>query len=138
MSYIKINPKGTVIKIPVAEYEILNLSVLANSSQAATTFTGAYTSNVGDSIEFTGTLQDGSSINYGTEILKLPVIRYAGDKRTDDEIYFNATIQNGVLSASGSFPRGGKWVFKTERINESIDSAGNGWYLKSEDITFLI
>lgn len=124
---------------PTTEYAILNLAITVGGSAAVTTYTGDYDASVGDAIQITGTLENGSAINYGTSILKLPVVlRFDDGKRNEDEIYFNATVVNGVLTANGSFPRGGKWVFDIPRINSAIDGAGNGWHLSHDNITFLV
>lgn len=119
-------------------YPVINLFVTVASNPATTTYTGDYNANIDDTIQITGTLDGGSLINYGSTILKLPVVRCADGKPTDKEIYFNATVVNGVLTATGSFPTGGHWCFDIERINRAIDRAGNGWYLSHNDINFLV
>ena len=119
-------------------YTITGVSVTVNSNTAKKTYTGDYEANINDPIKISGTLDGGESINYGSVILKLPVIRCADGKPTSKEIYFNATVVNGVLTANGSFPTGGHWCFDIKRINRSIDRAGNGWYLLHNNIDFLV
>lgn len=135
MALININK---VKKQNTTTYPIINMQITVGGNAASTTYTGDFDAAINDSIQITGSLQGGSLINYGTAILKLPIVRYAGGKVTDDEIYFNATVVDGVINAQGSFPRSGKWSLVTKRVNESIDSAGNGWYLSHKRVNFLV
>lgn len=119
-------------------YNVTDVTVTVDSASATKTYTGDYSADIGSEIEISGTLYGGSSINYGSTILKLPVVRCADGKPTNKEIYFNATVIDGVLTASGSLPTGGHWCFDIERINRAIDRAGNGWYLSHNNINFLV
>jgi len=130
--------RGVLIAPEITKYKIQDLTVTVNGNPAELTYTGDYDANEGDTIQISGTLENGSAINYGAVNLKLPVVRYADDMPTTKEIYFNSTVVNGVLTATGSFPTGGHWSFNIDRINRAIDRAGNGWHLDHQDVKFLI
>ena len=104
-------------------------------------FAGNYYCQPGDSIQLQGNIKDANgdtvtSINVPVT-LKMPIVRHANGKPTDDEEYLNVTLQNGVITATGSIQRSGDWKILIERNNDAIERIGANWKLKNEDITFL-
>jgi len=73
-------------------------------------------------------------------LLKLPVNKYIGGASGQivDEVYFNATLSSGVLTATGIIPSSGDWKLTAERLNKSIQALGQSWQIDRQDITFLV
>lgn len=73
-------------------------------------------------------------------ILKLPINKYIGgrDGQIVDEVYFNATLADGVITAVGQIPESGDWKLTTDRLNLSIQAIGGEFKIDREDITFLV
>ena len=73
-------------------------------------------------------------------VLKLPVNKYLGgiDGQVIDEVYFNATLTEGVLTATGKIPSSGDWKLTTERLNKSIEAIGGSFKIDRQNITFLV
>lgn len=124
---------------PRAVYTLKNASVIINGQPVAP-FVGNYYCEPNDSIQLSGEIVDNGvtveSINIPVT-LKMPLIRHANGKPTQDEIYLNVTLQNGVLTASGTIPWSGDWKIIIERNNEAIQRIGANWKLQHADITFL-
>ena len=72
-------------------------------------------------------------------ILKLPVNKYIGGIEGDiaDEVYFNATLVEGVLTATGQIPTSGDWKLTTDRLNKSIEALNGAFKIDRKNITFL-
>ena len=73
-------------------------------------------------------------------LLKLPVNKYIGgiEGHIADEVYFNATLIEGVLTATGQIPTSGDWKLTTERLNKSIEALNGNFKIDRKNITFLI
>ena len=73
-------------------------------------------------------------------ILKLPVNKYIGGEsgQVVDEVYFNATLVEGILTATGEIPTSGDWKLTTERLNKSIEAVGGSFKIDRQNITFLV
>lgn len=73
-------------------------------------------------------------------VLKLPVNKYIGGIEGDiaDEVYFNATLVEGVLTATGQIPTSGDWKLTTDRLNKSIEALNGAFKIDRKNITFLI
>jgi hypothetical protein len=127
-----------VKELSVTVYPVINLDVKTSGAAATIAYNGDYVANIGETVSIEGDLNGGGSIDYGAAIIKMPVVRHADGLPTDDEVYFNATIVSGHLTATGAFPRGGDWKIIAGRVNRSVDRAGNGWHLSAGDITFLV
>lgn len=120
-------------------YTLQNESVTING-QPATPFAGSYYCEPNDTIQLSGEIVDNGVIVDSITIpvtLKMPVIRHANGQPTQEEIYLNVTLQNGVLTASGAIPWSGDWKIIIERNNEAIQRIGAQWKLQHRDITFL-
>jgi hypothetical protein len=122
-----------------AIYTLQNESVTING-QPASPFAGNYYCEPGDTIQLSGEIVDNGVIVESINIpvtLKMPLIRHANGKPTQDEIYLNVTLQNGELTASGTIPWSGDWKIIIERNNEAVQRIGAQWKLQHGDITFL-
>lgn len=120
-------------------YTLQNESVTING-QPSTPFAGNYYCEPGDTVQLSGEIVDNGVIVESINIpvtLKMPMIRHANGQPTQEEIYLNVTLQNGVLSASGSIPWSGDWKIIIERNNEAIQRIGAEWKLQHADLTFL-
>lgn len=120
-------------------YTLKNESVAING-QAANPFVGNYYCEPNDTIQLSGEIVDKGVVVEEITVpvtLKMPLIRHANGKPTQDEIYLNVTLQNGVLTATGTIPWSGDWKIIIERNNEAIQRIGANWKLQHEDITFL-
>lgn len=120
-------------------YTLKNESVLING-QSATPFAGNYYCEPEDTIQLSGEIVDNGVIVESISIpviLKMPMIRHANGQPTQEEVYLNVTLQNGVLNASGKIPWSGDWKLIIERNNEAIQRIGADWKLQHSDITFL-
>ena len=73
-------------------------------------------------------------------LLKLPVNKYIGGASGQivDEVYFNATLREGVLTATGEIPTSGDWKLTTDRLNKSIEALNGNFKIQRKDITFLV
>lgn len=117
-----------------AAYEVSGESVLING-EPATKFAGSYYCNSGDNVTLSGQLVGGDVTIPVT--VKMPVVRHANGQPTQDEIYFNVTVQGGDMTASGVIPWSGDWKILTARVNEALHRIGADWKLQHEDVTFL-
>lgn len=133
-----IKSEGVLLSDNRTEYSIESLSLAVNAKSAQKSIGGDYIASIGDSVAIYATIKDGGEINHPGAIMKLPVVRYADNVPTDDEIYWDTTIENGLMTATGSFPRSGAWVFSAQRINQALQRSGIDWKITSNDITFLI
>lgn len=114
--------------------------VITINSQPVSPFAGNYYANVGDTVQLTGSIYDGSQTVTTIDIpvtLKMPLVRHANGLPTTDEIYLNTTITNGVLTVSGDIPWSGDWKILIDRVNDALARIGASWKLSHEDITIL-
>ncbi|HCU66163.1 MAG TPA: hypothetical protein DF774_10430 [Rheinheimera sp.] len=138
-------PAGAVIsgQLPAdtrPAFTISNQQITADG-QPVTFFAGNYYCEPGQVIQMVGNITDENSQTVESitipVALKMPLIRHANGRPTQDEIYLNVTLQNGVLTATGTIPWSGDWKIIIERNNEAIQRIGANWKLQHEDITFL-
>lgn len=124
---------------PQNVYTVINDDISINAAPAAP-FAGNYYCAVGDTIQLTGDIYDGSDIVSAITVpvtLKMPLVRHANGVPTTDEIYLDTTITAGALSVSGTIPWSGDWKILIGRVNESLQRIGATWTLSYPDITFL-
>lgn len=139
-------PHGAIVSASAPEkrdsravYTMQNASVIING-QPANPFVGNYYCEPNDVVQISGEIVDNGVIVETISVpvtLKMPLIRHANGRPTQDEIYLNVTLQNGVLTATGTIPWSGDWKIIIERNNEAIQRIGANWKLQHEDITFL-
>lgn len=125
-------------KQTIQSYQIQNLTVTTGGTAADFTLSGDYVADIDENIVISCELIGGGSVTYPGAIIKLPVVRHANGKPTDDEIYFNASIIDGTLTTSGSIPRSGDWKLLKSRINEALDRINANWHLDADDLGFLV
>ena len=119
-------------------YELTNITVNVNAAPAGTALTGDYMAEVGDTIAINAELVNGAAVNYGAAIIKLPIVKFSDGRPTQEEIYFNATIQNGVMAASGVIQNSGDWKLVITRLNNALDRINAGWRLDASNIGILV
>lgn len=121
----------------VCTVENINIKL---ADQPAQPFNGIYFCNPNDPISITAELHQDGVIRSDLSIpfaIKMPLGRHANGKPTDDEIYLNVTLTNGVMSTSGTIPRSGDWKILTSRNNEALKVIGADWKLNTPDVTFI-
>jgi len=130
------------------EFTTNNESVTINGNPT-TGYQSVYFGVDGDSANMTfdivdseGVLQtqlDASTLGY-PPVLALPVLKVVNgdDSNIVDEVYFAATLVNGVLTVAGSFPASGNWKLLTTRVNSALGEIGADWTINKGDITFRI
>lgn len=116
-------------------------AVISADGQPLTPFAGNYYCQPGQTVQLQGKITDtngdtATSINVPVAV-KMPLVRHANGQPTQDEIYLNVTLQNGVITATGVIERSGDWKIIIQRNNEAIQRIGADWKLQHEDITFL-
>lgn len=126
---------------------IANQSITSNN-QPVLGLNNVFYAIVGDTLQLQsdivddqGVLQtqiDQTALGY-PPVLKMPVVKFAGgiNGTIVDEVYFNVTLVNGVLTATGVIPSSGDWKLLTTRLNQSLDSIGADWEVSTNNITFL-
>ena len=137
--YIKYSQyRATTITPAVTIHKLSSVAVKVNAAKTKLSFSNDFIADVGDTVEITGILTGGSLVTYPGEALKLPIVRYADDRPTDDEVYFTTTIIRGNVVATGSFPRSGNWIITSSRANRSIKRANVGWEISGDDLGFIV
>ena len=110
------------------------------ASALAVPFEGMYYCNPGDEINITAELHADGDIVAGLTIpaiIKMPIVRHANGKPTDDEMYLNVILNNGVMTTTGNIPRSGDWKILTSRINNALLEIKADWKLDTPDVTFI-
>lgn len=130
--------RNDVVSTPVPTYELSSVTVQVKGAPAATSLSGDFIANIGDTISISAILVGGVLITYPESILKLPVTRYADDMPTTDEIYFTATIVDGTILATGVLPRSGDWKVTIDRTNRALYRANIGWEMSGDDVEVLV
>lgn len=69
---------------------------------------------------------------------KTPIIRYANNSATHDEIYGSIEIQSGKLTGSVELPYSGDWRVQSDRINRALETFGIDWKVEFEDIHLIV
>lgn len=121
-------------------YTIKNKQITAHGASLQL-FAGNYYCQPGDSIQMQGDITDANgdivaSINIPTS-LKLPLVKHVNGQPFANEIYLNVTLQNGVITASGTIESSGDWKILIDRTNEALARIGAEFQLASDNITFL-
>lgn len=114
-------------------YAISGLSVTPSD----VALSGDYSVDIDTDITISATLVDGSAIDYTGYVIKIPIVRHADGKPTDDEIYFDTTITNGVFSATGKLPRSGDWKLLASRVNKALKRINASWKIDADDVGML-
>lgn len=110
------------------------------AGEPAQPFNGMYYTSPGTEVQLTGELHDADGQLADISIpvtLKMPFVRHANGQPTDDEVYLDVTLQNGVITSSGVIPRSGDWKVLTERNNAALAAVGASFRLQADNITFL-
>jgi len=128
-----VTPENQLPEITVSDIEIE-----INNAQTEP-FSGMYYCNVGDTVSISGNLTIDDVIqNISFPVtLKMPLIRHANGRATDDEIYMNVNVSSGVLTLAGVIPRSGDWKISIDRNNDALKVIGAGFKLIADDITIL-
>ena len=132
-----LNPEPTTDPRPV--YTIGNPAISV-AEQMAAPFNGLYFTEPGANIQLTGELRDSNDqlVNMSIPVsLKMPFVRYAEGRPTDDEVYLSVTLQNGILTSTGQIPRSGDWRVINERNNQALDAISAEFQLSAPDVVFL-
>lgn len=123
-----------------AVYTIANQQITANGNEVQI-FAGNHYCEPGDAVQLQGYITDsnGQTVNSITipVTLKMPLVRHANGQPTQDEIYLNVTLVDGVITATGTIPWSGDWKILIERNNEALKRTGAPFKLAASDITFL-
>jgi hypothetical protein len=121
-------------------YSIKNKQITANDAPLQL-FAGNYYCQPGDTIRMQGDITDvNGDIVVGINIptsLKLPLVKHVNGQPFANEIYLNVTLQNGVITASGTIESSGDWKILIDRTNEALARIGAEFQLASDNITFL-
>ena len=129
-------------------YSVGNISVTINGNAPAT-YQPIYFVTDGDTITMSADIVD-SEGNVQTQldqavlgyppVLALPLTKYAGGSsgKIIDEVYFQTSLVNGVISTTGTLASKGNWKLKTERINESLKAIGADWGVDSLNVDFIV
>lgn len=142
----KIESAGVVYTAPnLQKYNTANETITINGN-APTGKQPVYFVNDGDAITITSdvvddngakqTQIDQTALNY-PPVLVVPVMKYA-NKQVIDEVYFQATIVDGVLTASGTLPSAGNWKMTTERANDSLAAINADWQFSDVLANFIV
>lgn len=73
-------------------------------------------------------------------LLKMPLVKMVGgiNGTEVDEIYFNVTLVEGQLTATGVIPSSGDWKLTSDRVNAAIKAIGGDWSVNPFVINFLV
>lgn len=132
MNYLK-----PAIEVPKTFYGIDSLSVINDVLPAEISLSGDYSVDISVDVTISCNITGGVAIDYTGHVIKIPLVRFADDGATDDEIYFTATILAGVFSATGRIPRSGDWRLLSTRINKALDRINAGWGITDNEIGLL-
>ena len=122
----------------LTEYTVVNPSIF-KGGDAITPFNGLYFGEVGEQIQITAELHDEKGlVDISIPIpIKMPLVRHANGKPTDDEAYFNAALNAGVITITGTLQRSGDWKVLTERNNQALRVIGASFQLSAPDVTLI-
>ena len=128
-----VEPDHTIYSITPEEVTVGGLPV-------PITLSGDYDIDAGDSIKIVTSLINGESVDYGSAVLKVPLVRYSDGEKTQDEIYLRASIVAGVMTTTGTVSSPGNWRLTAERINSALEKVGADWRLAdgTKDVSFLV
>lgn len=92
-----------------------------------------------DIVDDQGTLQtniDSVSLSY-PPVLVVPIMKFA-NKQAIDEVYFQVSIINGVITTSGTLPSAGNWQMTTARVNEALKAINADWQFGDASTNFIV
>lgn len=84
--------------------------------------------------EFSGNINTSLS----TPTLKTPLVRYANNLPTADEVYGTVSIESGKLTGKFNLPRSGDWRIEANRISKALEFFGEDWKVSFEDIHLIV
>lgn len=147
--------QGDVISAPVdnrAVFTLQGITLSAGGKQAIPMQPGLYYAEPGDVITLNANIYAGGEHQEQLtflypeghpdvgqpSILKLPLVRHAAGKPVAEEIYMNATIVGGVLTATGKIPpTGGDWKIIVSRCNDALSVIKAPFKFQTEDVSFI-
>ena len=117
----------------------VNNSVILMHGNTLAPFNGIYFAEVGAPIQITAELHNENGlVDISIPIpIKMPLVRHANGKPTDDEAYFNAVLTAGVITITGTLQRSGDWKVLTERNNQALKVIGADFQLSAPDVTLI-
>lgn len=144
----KVESSGVIYVDNTTKYDVSGVSTTINGNPPAP-FAPIYFVNNGDTITMSANVVDGSDVTQTQldqtalgypPVLALPLTKYAGGANGTviDEVYFQATLANGVISTSGTLPSAGNWKLTTARVNASLKSIGADWGINSLNVDFIV
>lgn len=148
MKYAKIERKGTVTNSNEITYLTGNESITINGHEP-TSKQDVYFVDIGDYLILTadivdedGNIQpqiDQNLLGY-PPVLALPFTKYSNGSsgHVIDEVYFKASINNGIITSTGDLPSKGNWQLTTDRVNNSISAIGAQWKIKDAEFNFIV
>jgi hypothetical protein len=71
-------------------------------------------------------------------ILALPVVKLGSETVVIDEIYFESSVIEGTVTATGIIPSSGNWQLICKRVNDSLAEIGADWQIKRDNISFRV
>jgi hypothetical protein len=125
-------------EITTVEYTVKNTEITLNGS-VLSPFNGIHFANIAEEIQITAEAHDENGVVDITIpiSIKMPIVRYANGMPTDDEVYFNTTLQNGLFTINGSFQRSGDWKIVADRINKALQEIGAEFSLSGQNVTLI-
>lgn len=136
MNVVKVDlaPKDDRVLFTV-EDAVINV----NGAEATPAF-GIFFTDPGAAIEINAVCKDASNNIPNISIpipLKMPLVRHASGAPTQDEIYLNATINEGLLNITGVIPSSGDWKILVSRINRALNEVNAPFKFHAPDVTFI-
>jgi hypothetical protein len=118
---------------------VVDNSVILMDGNTLAPYNGIYFADVGAPIQITAELHnDDGLVDISIPIpIKMPLVRHANGKPTDDEAYFNAALNAGVITITGTLQRSGDWKVLTERNNQALRVIGADFQLSAPDVTLI-
>ena len=145
MALINVQKLIDANKPVLTKFDTANESITING-HPPTTKQEVYFVDIGDALVLSaylvneaGEIQDQidqTALGY-PPVLALPLMKYANGV-VIDEVYFKATIVDGVISSSGDLPSKGNWKLTTERVNDSLKSIDADWEVSDAGFNFIV
>lgn len=133
-------PLGDFLEVETRTICTVENISLQIAGQPATPFNGLYFCNPNDTLVITAEIHEDGVLRSDLTLpftIKMPMVRHANGKPTDDEIYLNVNLEAGLMSTTGVIPRSGDWKILTARNNEALKVIGATWKLLTPDVTFI-
>ncbi|WP_102798716.1 hypothetical protein [Bowmanella denitrificans] len=82
---------------------------------------------------------DAAALGY-PPVLKMPVQKIAGGANGTlvDEVYFDVTLVNGHVTATGTIPSSGSWYLLIDRINLALAAINADWRIERANVVMLV